>query len=101
MEQLINSLKTSYRRTTGCKCVQNGIMRYGRYVAFVDHLEIFEQLLDRLKKVPYEDFARERQELELKLAKVRKEHRFHHKRQIYLDELEQRWTEIVKSITTL
>ena len=71
LEQLIRNLKAGYRRTTGRKCVQNVIVRYGRYIAFVDPLETFEQLLDRLSRVAYEGFARERRKLEFTLARVR------------------------------
>jgi hypothetical protein len=75
---------------TGRKGVQNGLVRYGSYIAVVDPDEPFDQLLGRLSLVSYANYRRERQNLKLTLSRICKEYRFQHHTREYLANLEQR-----------
>jgi len=53
METFLRRLKSGQRRITGRKNVHDFIVRYGRFVAFLDHSERQEALLARLRQVPF------------------------------------------------
>jgi hypothetical protein len=91
LETYLRRIKTGQRRISGRTNVHEFIIRYGRYVTCVDHQENLDQLLIRLQHVSHDDFLGERQALDTALLREQKRHRFHHHRDVYLRELEQRW----------
>jgi hypothetical protein len=91
METFLRRLKSGQRRITGRKNVHDFIVRYGRFVAFLDHSERQEALLARLRQVPLADFKRERQWLHTIEEVAQKRHRFRHRQPVFLAALETRW----------
>jgi len=91
LETFLRRLKTTQRRITGRKNVQDFIVRYGQYAAFLDDRESQDDLLARLRQVPLADFARERTGLEVIQEQAQKWHRFRHRQQVFLTDLETRW----------
>jgi len=91
LETFLRYLKTGQRRVTGRKKVHSFIVRYGRYVAFLDPQESQTGLLERLSQVPYEDFVREREQLNMMLEGTAKRYRFRHRQGVFLEQLEDRW----------
>lgn len=91
LETFLRRLKTTQRRVTGRKNVHDFIVRYGRFVAYIDLAESQETLLARLRQVPYADFAQERAHLATIEEQEAKHHRFRHKQIVYLQQLEQHW----------
>jgi len=95
LEIFLRHLKTGQRRITGRKAVNDFIVRYGSYAAFVDLAESHEQLFARLRQVSDEAFLKERAALRLVEARIQMQCRFHHDRADLLSELEQRWEEAI------
>ena len=93
LETFLRRLKTGQRRITGRKNVHDFIVRYGRFVAFLDHTESQEALLARLYPVSQDDFARERDWLDTIQERAGKNYRFRRQRTIFLEALEARWTD--------
>jgi hypothetical protein len=91
LERYLRRIRMGQRRISGRKNVQDFIIRYGSYVAFVDYQESLEELCDRLKKVSQDDFLKERQALDVTLLREQKRYRFRHKRAAFLQNLESRW----------
>jgi hypothetical protein len=91
LERYLRRIKMGQRRITGRKNVQDAIIRYGSYLAFVDYQEGLEELLCRLKKVSQDDFLRERRSLDISLLREQKRHQFRYHRDQFLMELESRW----------
>lgn len=81
----------SQRRVSGCKNVQDFIIRYGAYAALVDEAERLDELLLRLEQVDQAEFLKERQQLNLTLLQEAKVHRFRFHRADFLADLEARW----------
>jgi hypothetical protein len=98
LETFLRRLKTNQRRITGRKNVHDFIVRYGQYAAFLDDRESQEDLLARLRQVPLADFDRERAELELIQEQAQKRHRFRHRQQVFLTDLETRWAAICAKV---
>ena len=96
LETFLRRIKTGQRRVGGRKNVHDFIIRYGRYVAYIDHQESLDDLLARLRQVSHDDFLRERQDLDTALLREQKRFRSRHRRAIYLRELEGRWTKAVE-----
>lgn len=96
LETYLRRIKTGQRRISGRTNVHDFIIRYGRYVTCVDHQESLDQLLIRLQPVRHADFLAERQALDTALLREQKRHRFYHHREVYLHDLEKRWTVAVE-----
>ncbi len=94
-EQFFNGLKHRQRRITGRKSVQEFIMRYGPYAAYLDPNESFDELLARLQQVPHADFSKVRNELRALETCLRHVHRYHHHREQFYADIEARWDEAV------
>ena len=91
LESFFGRLKTNQRRITGRKSVNNFVLGYGAYVAFVDLSETKADLLNRLRRVDRTLYQQERQQLQLILDERREYYRFHHKLDIVVKELENEW----------
>ncbi len=95
MERSIRRIKTQYRRISGRKNWNAYLLRYGRSVAYavwweqdVAHRQQLEQRVARLDRTRWRELRREtttahREQLT--------RFRFRHKRQAYLNSLEERW----------
>lgn len=90
-EQFFNALKHRQRRITGRKSVQEFIMRYGPYAAYIDPTESFDELLARLQQVPHADFSKARHELRMVENRLHHVHRYHHHREQFYADIEARW----------
>lgn len=101
LESFFGYLKTNQRRITGRKSVNSFVLRYGAYAAFVDRSEPKADLLIRLRAVDRAAYQRERQHLQRILAERRDYHRFCHKLDIALQELEVEWQAAVEAATWL
>jgi transposase InsO family protein len=91
LESFFGRLKTNQRRITGRKSVNNFVLGYGAYVAFVDLSETKTDLLNRLRRVDRTLYQQERQQLQLILDERREYYRFQHKLDIVVKELENEW----------
>jgi hypothetical protein len=91
LESFFGRLKTNQRRITGRKSVNNFVLRYGAYAAFVDLSETKTDLLNRLRQVDRTVYQQERQQLHLILDEQREYYRFRHKLDIVVKELENEW----------
>jgi hypothetical protein len=91
METFLRRLRTGQRRVTGRKKVHDFIVQYGWLVAFLDASESQADLLERLGQVAYEDFLRERKQLDAVQQWTASRHRFRHKRVVFFRQLEERW----------
>ncbi len=101
LESFFGHLKTNQRRITGRKSVNSFVLRYGAYAAFVDRSESKVDLLIRLCSVDRAAYQRERQHLQRILAERRDYHRFCHKLDTVLHELEAEWQAAVEAATRL
>ena len=101
LETFFGRLKTNQRRVTGCKSVNNFVLRYGAYTAFVDLSESKADLLARLRQVDRAAYKRERQRLQTILAEARDQRRFRHNRGLALQELELEWATAVEAAAAL
>jgi len=97
LEQFIRRIKMGQRRISGRKNVQDFILRYGSFVAFVDYAESVEPLCKRLALVSQADFLKERNALNMMVVKEQKIYRFRFHRKTFLADLEIRWE---KAFTT-
>lgn len=95
LERFMRFLKSGQRRISGRHNVHDPMIRYGPFLAFLDHQETEAQLLERLAYVSHEAFLQERQALETSLLREQKRHRFLYHRQDYLAELEQQWANVI------
>lgn len=91
LESFFGRLKTNQRRITGRKSVNNFVLRYGAYAAFVDLSETKADLLNRLRHIDRVAYQQERQHLQLILDERRAYYRFHHKLDSVVKELENEW----------
>jgi len=95
MERSIRGLKTQYRRISGRKNWNAYLLRYGRCVAYAAwweqdaaHHQQLEQHAARLDRTRWRELRREST---LAQSEQLKRFRFRHKRQAYLNSLEERW----------
>ena len=95
-EQFFNSLKHRQRRITGRKSVQDFIVRYGPYAAYLDFSESFDELLARLQQVAHRDFVNARHELRTVDNRLRQVHRYQHHREQFYADIETRWDEAIR-----
>jgi hypothetical protein len=97
LESFFGRLKTNQRRITGRKSVNSFVLRYGAYAAFVDLSESKADLLTRLRQVDRAAYQRERQQLQRILAERQDYHRFCHKLDTVVQELEAEWQAAVEA----
>jgi hypothetical protein len=97
LEQFIRRIKMGQRRISGRKNVQDFVLRYGSFVAFVDYAEGEEELHNRLAQVSREDFLKECGALNMIIVKEQKIHRFRYHRPAFLSDLEIQWERVVTS----
>jgi len=97
LESFFGRLKTNQRRITGRKNVNNFVLRYGAYAAFVDVSETKVDLLSRLRQIDRAVYQQERQQLQLILDERREYYRFRHKLDIVVKELENEWQIVVEA----
>jgi hypothetical protein len=95
LEQFIRRIKMGHRRISGHKNVQDFILRYGTFAAFIDYAESEEDLFKRMKLVTSKDFLKQYRDLNMIIVKEQKYFRFHSHRQQYLADLEKRWEKAV------
>jgi hypothetical protein len=101
LESFFGRLKTNQRRITGRKSVNNFVLRYGAYAAFVDHSETKADLLHRLRQVDRTLYQQERQQLDLVLTEQRDRYRFNHKLDVVVKELEDEWQIAVETASRI
>ena len=101
LESFFGHLKTNQRRITGHKSVNSFVLRYGAYAAFVDKSETKIDLLTRFQQFDRDAYQRERQQLQRILAERKDYHRFCHKLDTVVKELEAEWAVAVKTATQL
>ena len=95
MERSIRGLKTQYRRISGRKNWNVYLLRYGRYVAYAawweqdaTHRQQLEQHAGRLDRARWRELRRETTAAH---SEQLRRFRFLHRRQAYLNSLEERW----------
>ena len=97
LESFFKDLKHHQRRITGRKSVQDFILRYGPFAAFIDYAESFDDLLARLRQVSPEDFKQARQAFRKVEMRLKKLYRFRHHPDKYYRDLETRWEKAISS----
>jgi hypothetical protein len=95
MERSIRGLKTQYRRVSGRKNWNAYLLRYGRSVAYAAwweqdtaHRKLLEQRAGRLDRARWRELRRESTAAH---SEQLTRFRFRHRRQAYLNSLEERW----------
>jgi hypothetical protein len=97
LETFFKDMKHHQRRITGRKSVQEFILRYGPFAAFIDYTESFDDLLARLRQVQDKDFKQARQALQKVQLRLKKLYRFRHHPDLYFHDLEKRWEVAISS----
>lgn len=97
LETFFKAIKQHQRRITGRKSVNEFILRYGPFAAFIDYAETFDDLLARLRQVKPDEFEQARQTLRKVETRFKKLHRFRHHPDKFYNDLETRWTQAVSS----
>ena len=95
MERSIRGLKTQYRRISGRKNWNAYLLRYGRCVAYAAWWEQDathrQQLEQRAAQLDHTRWRELRRETTAAQSEQLKRFRFRHRRQAYLNSLEERW----------
>jgi len=97
LETFFKDMKHHQRRITGRKSVQEFILRYGPFAAFIDYTESLDDLLARLRQVKPKDFKQARQALQKVQLRLKKLYRFRHHPDTYFRDLETRWEKAISS----
>lgn len=97
LETFFKDMKRHQRRITGRKSVQEFLLRYGPFAAFIDYAESFEELLARLRQVKPKDFKEARQAMQNVQLRLKKLYRFRHHPDDYYRDLETRWEKAISS----
>ena len=97
LETFFKDMKHHQRRITGRKSVQEFILRYGPFAAFIDYTESLDDLLARLRQVKPKDFKQARQALQKVQLRLKKLYRFRHHPDKYFRDLETRWEKAISS----
>ena len=97
LETFFKDMKHHQRRITGRKSVQEFILRYGPFAAFIDYSESFDDLLARLRQVKPKDLKQARQALQKIQLRLKKLYRFRHHPDQYFHDLETRWEKAISS----
>ena len=98
LETFFKGLKHHQRRITGRKSVREFMLRYGPFAAFIDYAESFDDLLQRLRQVSFEEFVQARHALQKVDTRLKKLHRFRHHPDEYYRDLETRWEKTVSAL---
>ncbi len=93
LEGYIRSVKTRYRRISGRKNWNSYLLRYGSRVAYYDCLHREAAFEERLKRVSHSQWQAARLHSRTRHSTQLKMWRFRHKREPFLQTLEQRWAE--------
>ena len=105
MERSIRSLKTRYRRISGRKNWNSYLLRYGSRVAYYDGLhrqaEAEAAFEERLKRVSHSQWQAARLQSRARHSTQLKMWRFRHKREHFLQTLEQRWAQTTAGTPSL
>jgi len=96
-ETFFKDLTHHHRRITGRKAVQEFILRYGPFAAFIDYAETFDDLLTRLRQVKPKEFKQARQAMQKVQMRLKKLYRFRHHPDDYSRDLETRWENAISS----
>ena len=95
MERSIRGLKTRYRRISGRKNWNAYLLRYGRLVAYYEWWEQDatrrQQLVEQVSQLDHARWRQMRRETTVAQHEQLTRFRFRHKRQAYLNSLEERW----------
>ena len=97
LETFFKDMKHHQRRITGRKSVQQFILRYGPFAAFIDYAESFDDLLTRLRQVKPKDLKQARQAMQKVQMRLKKLYRFRHHPKEYYRDLETRWEKAISS----
>jgi hypothetical protein len=97
LETFFKDMKHHQRRITGRKSVNEFILRYGPFAAYIDYAESFDDLLARLRQVKPEEYEQARQVLRKVQTRFKKLHRFRHHPDEFYHDLETRWEKAVLS----
>jgi len=97
LETFFKDMKHHQRRITGRKSVQEFILRYGPFAAFIDYAETFDDLLARLRQVKPTEFKQARQALQKVQLRLKKLYRFRHHPDHYFRDLETRWEKAISA----
>lgn len=97
LETFFKDMKHHQRRITGRKSVQEFVLRYGSFAAFIDYAESFDDLLARLRQVQPKDFKQARQALQKVQLRLKKLYRFRHHPDKYFRDLETRWEKAISA----
>lgn len=97
LETFFKDMKHHQRRITGRKSVQEFILRYGPFAAFIDYSESFDDLLARLRQVKSKDFKQARQALQTVQLRLKMLYRFRHHPDLYFRDLEKPWEQATSS----
>jgi hypothetical protein len=101
LESFFGQLKTSQRRITGRKSVNRFVLRYGAYAAFVDRSETKADLLARLQNVDHTAYQSHHHQLQQILLQQRDYHRFCHRLDQVVLDLEAAWSAAVATVSQL
>ena len=95
LEAFFKDMKHHQRRITGRKSVQEFILRYGPFAAFIDYAETVDDLLARLCQVYPEDFKHARLVMQKVQTRLKKLYRFRHHPVSFFRDLEIQWQEAI------
>ncbi len=95
-ELFFNHFKQRQRRVTGRKSVEQFVLRYGPYAAYLDPRESLADLLERLPRVDTVAFAEARRKGRAHQARLHQPYRFRRQPKRYLKELETRWASAIQ-----
>jgi len=95
-ELFFNHFKQRQRRVTGRKSVEQFVLRYGPYAAYLDPRESLADLFGRLPQVDAVTFAEARRKVRTHQARLHQPYRFRRQPKRYLKELETRWASAIQ-----
>jgi hypothetical protein len=99
-ELFFNHFKQRQRRVTGRKSVEQFVLRYGPFAAYLDPRESLADLLARLPQVDAMAFAEARRKVRMHQARLHQPYRFRRQPKRYLKELETRWASAIQTSRT-
>ncbi|MCC3375949.1 hypothetical protein [Cohnella sp. REN36] len=94
-ERFFRQTKTKHRRMTGRRSWNDYILRSGEFVVFVDNALKQPDIIERLQKVDYNAFNKERTRWNDRLLEGTKRRRFRKNPEIYLQIIENKICELI------
>ncbi len=94
-ERFFRQTKTKHRRMTGRRSWNDYILRSGEFVVFVDDALRQPHLIERLQKVDYDTFNKERNRWNDRLLEGTKRRRFRKDPESYLNNIENKVSELI------